>query len=351
MEEPDLYTLRSAVAGTLDREVTAVERMGGGRNSRVYRLICDGSGSCVAKFYHRHHADPRDRLEAEFSALRFLWGNGVRCIPRPLAAERDSGYALYSYVEGRKISPQEVTPVDVRYAVRFLAMLEGLKASPDSHELLPASEACFSLQDIVGTIEGRWEKLSALDRDGGSYDALRSFLEHKFAPAFAEIIDRCGSQLGRWGLSFDSEVPYPERTLSPSDFGFHNALRTDGGQIVFLDFEYFGWDDPAKMIADFLLHPAMELREGLKRQFMTYILHFLPEREQLSRRVKIVYPLFGLKWCLILLNEFRPEHLDRRGFASPQEFDVARLQMEQLRKSRRMLHTLMREHHDFPYYA
>jgi len=351
MDEPDVHVIRSAVAGTLDREVTALERIGDGRNSRVYRFICDGSDSYVVKFYHRHGADPRDRLEAEFSGLRFLWENGVRCVPRPLAAERDSAYAIYSYVEGRRISHQEVTPADVRYAVRFLAMLEGLKGSRDSHELPPASEACFSLRDIVGTIASRWEKLAAVPRDERPYDELRSFLEHRFAPAFEGVVDWCASQMDRWGLSLDSEVPYPERTLSPSDFGFHNALRTDDGQIVFLDFEYFGWDDPAKMISDFLLHPAMELSGELKRQFMAYVLNFFPERELLSRRVKIVYPLFGLKWCLILLNEFRPEDLDRRGFASTQGLDVARLQMEQLRKSRRMLRTLMRECYDFPYCA
>ena len=56
----------------------------------------------------------------------------------------------------------------------------------------------------------------------------------------------------------EAELPVEQRTLSPSDFGFHNALRRPDGRVVFLDLEYFGWDDPAKMISDFLLHPALE---------------------------------------------------------------------------------------------
>ena len=30
-------------------------------------------------------------------------------------------------------------------------------------------------------------------------------------------------------------------------------------EITSIDFEYFGWDDPVKLTADFLWHPAMEL--------------------------------------------------------------------------------------------
>ena len=48
------------------------------------------------------------------------------------------------------------------------------------------------------------------------------------------------------GVSWEQELLEQYRTLSPSDFGFHNALRTPAGTMVFLDFEYFGWDDPAK---------------------------------------------------------------------------------------------------------
>ncbi len=41
--------------------------------------------------------------------------------------------------------------------------------------------------------------------------------------------------------------------VSPSDFGFHNALLDDGGAISFLDFEYSGRDDPAKLDLRFFL--------------------------------------------------------------------------------------------------
>jgi len=146
----------------------------------------------------------------------------------------------------------------------------------------------------------------------------------------------------------EAEITENERTLSPSDFGFHNALRrTDG--IVFLDFEYFGWDDPAKMIADFLLHPAMELAQDLKRRFMAQVLTNFNDNHHLAVRVEIVYPLFGLKWCLILLNEFIPRELQRRGFAQGEEVCSDERRARQLRQAKALLDHLMSERPSFPY--
>ena len=140
-----------------------------------------------------------------------------------------------------------------------------------------------------------------------------------------------------------------ERTLSSSDFGFHNALKRANGQIVFLDFEYFGWDDPAKMISDFLLHPQIYLRANLKSRFFKEMLNCFDFIPNIDKRIMIVYPLFGLKWCLILLNEFVSADLLRRHFAESGEIDQEQLRAEQLAKARIMLLRIVREHESFPY--
>ena len=340
--------MKSVLSGLLNRPVTSIERIGGGRNSRVYRLTCSSSSQYAAKLYFRHSLDDRDRLEVEFSGLQFLWENGVRRIPRPIAADREYGCAIYEYIEGKKLSSQEVTDSDIDDAVQFLARLKEIKNRKGSRYLSPASEACFSVQAILNNIESRCNRLSVLPNGEAPYKALHAFLTNDFIPSFDRITRWCKSSLNRSRLSFTSELPYEEWTLSPSDFGFHNALRRSDGQIVFLDFEYFGWDDPVKMISDFLLHPAMELRENLKQRFVANILDCFENRSHVVRRIEIVYPLFGLKWCLIFLNEFVPEHLLRRGFASKDNQNIHKLQMDQLAKSRQMLHQITNEYKRFP---
>ncbi|MBT6144514.1 MAG: hypothetical protein HOH74_03730, partial [Gemmatimonadetes bacterium] len=49
-------------------------------------------------------------------------------------------------------------------------------------------------------------------------------------------------------------------------------------------------------------------------------------------------PLFGLKWCTILLNEFIAPDLARRSFAEGDKLDRSTLLREQIVKAQNMLH-------------
>ena len=148
----------------------------------------------------------------------------------------------------------------------------------------------------------------------------------------------------------DSELASWERTLSPSDFGFHNCLKGAHGRLTFLDFEYFGWDDPAKMVSDFLLHPAMDLDLPLKKRFLTGILQGLSQDESLADRIETVYPLFGLKWCLIFLNRFLPEKQYSWKPVGSDALGQEKLLEEQLAKARCMVNRILQEYEQFPYY-
>jgi thiamine kinase-like enzyme len=180
---------------------------------------------------------------------------------------------------------------------------------------------------------------------------MRRSINKDLLPSLDEIIEWGAAAAGKEGISFSSELKREERTLSPSDYGFHNSLKKDDGKIVFLDYEYFGWDDPAKLISDFLLHPAMGLSEGLKRRFVNGAIKKFAKDPKLGKRMEIVYPLFGIKWCLILLNEFLPEHMGRRRFAKKGEIDNKKILIEQLAKSEEMLRKVSGKYKRFPYFG
>lgn len=340
--------IQHSAARMLGSEVASFEAIGGGRNSRVYRLACTNSQTYALKSYFRHATDNRDRLGTEFSSLQFLWKNGVRDVPRPISANPEQAYAVYEYIDGQRFSATEVSSDDLEAAVLFLARLKELNDRDDSHGFADASEACFSGAAIVENIQRRLNVLS--DPSNGVVDQnLAQFLNDEFVPAFEAILRWSRERLNRTGRAFENKLDFGERTLSPSDFGFHNALRRGPNQIVFVDFEYFGWDDPAKTVVDFLLHPALELTAELKRKFVSDMIRCFADQPQLAQRIEAVYPLFGLKWCLILLNEFLPQHLQRRRFAGDRN-DQHKLQMVQLSKGKSMLSRVKEEYEDFPYF-
>ena len=117
------------------------------------------------------------------------------------------------------------------------------------------------------------------------------------------------------GFAFDAELPQEWRSLVPSDFGFHNSLRRPDGSLAFLDFEYFGWDDPVKLTADILLHPGRPLEPAQRKRFRQAATRLYGGDPAFASRLSAYLPLFGLRWVLILLNEFIPERWQRRVLA------------------------------------
>ncbi len=338
-----IETLKTVAADLLSAPVTALEEVGGGRNSRVYRMRVEPRKSYALKAYFRHASEHRARMETEFSSLEFLWNGGVRNIPQPVVSSPEHGCAIYSWIEGRRIAAPQVTATSIQASADFLLRVAELRRQPGSEHLRPASEACFSGRAIIENLERRLEPLRS---HAGSRE-LETFLSSLLLPSLKRI--------GEWSRrripeAFGRDLELPFRTLSPSDFGFHNALETESGELFFLDFEYFGWDDPAKTVCDFLLHPGMAISSVFKRQFATRLVEGLAWSNGLRERVQAYYPLFGLKWCLILLNEFLPDQLLRRRFAGMREQDSQRRQMEQLSKARNMLETTLSDYEHFSYF-
>lgn len=324
--------IRATASRLLGRQVAAVEELGGGRNSRVYRVDLGAAGLVAIKFYAR-----LDRLRVEFSALEFLWEHGVRIIPKPLTADPELGCAAYQFIAGERVRPEEVADGDIDAAVSFIGALHDLGQSPDSRALPPASETCLTLGEIFDSIEQRLDRFAGLPGKGEPWRQLRCFLSEDFLPEL-EAARQWSEDQGRtlWDMPLAAE----QKTLSQSDFGFHNVLRQQDGSLVFLDFEHFGWDDPAKMAADFLLHPheAMAIRKDLKQRFLAQLLtRFDGSGSWLEERIRIVLPLYGLKWSVILLNEFVPANLARRRFAGNSSLEGEELLLCQLRKARAML--------------
>ena len=168
----------------------------------------------------------------------------------------------------------------------------------------------------------------------------------ELAPKASRIIEWCQKHWPN-GQPYDGILPKKDRILSPSDFGFHNSLREPDGRIIFLDLEYFGWDDPAKLIVDFILHPAMNLSTELKNDWIegTKILF----GSETMDRAKVMWPLLGLCWCIILLNVYRSDIWLRRtqaqgGIDSERE----QIQSRQLNRSERLLIELNEGYQEFP---
>ncbi|MDQ2105846.1 aminoglycoside phosphotransferase family protein [Azospirillum isscasi] len=312
----EVAALLGPVERLLGRAVpaSALRRVAGGGNNRLYRL--DGSdGPLALKWYGERTAGDAARLRREFGGLRFLAEAGVAGVPGAVAADPAAHAALYDWIDGEPASrdPAGRRPDDLAQALAFVGRLRDAATLPAAQTLPEATEACLSAADLLGQIDERRDRLMTLEGEA----ELRAFIGTGLAPALAAARARLWALYDGAGLAPGRPVPPAARTLSPSDFGFHNALRRPDGRLVFVDFEYFGWDDPVKLTADLLWHPGQSLSLDERRAWLSGTAALFAPDPSYGVRLRAQVALFGLRWALIMLNEFLPDRWTRRLFAAP----------------------------------
>jgi hypothetical protein len=280
-----------------------------GRNSRIWRVRSGGKMFALKQYPSRLN-DPRDRLSTEVGALRLMERYAIDRVPRVLGVDSEHGYALLSWVDGSDVT--KVRDPDIDAALIFLAAIHDLRATPWAAAQPPAAEACLSGREIERQIEGRLARLRNVAPDE---QELFYFIGNSISERLATESRNAEHRVAAAGVAFDAELPQEWRSLVPSDFGFHNSLRRPDGSLAFLDFEYFGWDDPVKLTADILLHPGRPLKPPQRKRFRQAATRLYGGDPAFAKRLSAYLPLFGLRWALILLNEFIPERWQRRVLA------------------------------------
>ncbi len=305
----------------LEGEIRDSKRAVSGSNNYVSYVNVDNSSYVLKKFFVSSF-DSRDRFAHELEFSSCMHAHDIRCVPKVVAACREKRLILFEHVKGSTIDV--ATENAVLESAAFVNRLVSLSA--DVSFSLSASEACFSKEQYLESVAYRIQRLLTVPIENDLDSALKLFVEGELMTRF-ELLSQ----------SLDFE-PVTHKVISPSDFGFHNALATPAG-LVFYDFEYAGWDDPAKLVGDFLLQPRVRLGQGHWVKFVELVTEEMPDKERFRDRLSQLLPLLQLKWCCILLNEFVKSDNARRIFADkPSDY---RVKEHQLKKSRKMFERVL----------
>lgn len=289
LDEADFNWLREILEG----EPTVCDLRAGG-NNRVF-LIRSGDQSLALKRYTNAQNDPRDRVGTEYSALRFLGQHLPDKVPAVHAFSTQPPRLLLDWIEGSALSaPWELA--DIEFAAEFLQAVAWSGQHARYADFSSASEACFSLDDFTGQFQQRRDAL------------LKSRVPPDYWSQFDELLESLRVGCSRPGVD---DLVSDVRCLVPADFSLHNVIRCHDERRVVVDFEYFGWDDPVKGVADFLLHPAMNLDPEQRAHFLRIALPlFQTIQPGFERRLHARLPWYALRWSLIVLNPLRHSDTD-----------------------------------------
>lgn len=307
----------------------AVEPLSGGRNNRVWKVVC-GPRHFLLKQYFWSEQDQRDRQGQEWAFLSFLQKIGCSLAPALLARNLEERCSLLEFIEGAPPEGAGIAAGDVQEAVEFFRQMNAARSLGTS--LAPVSEACFSIDEHLATTAGRVRRLAGIHAVSEVHDRVEKFVAGVINPLWGTIHARVCALAGK---RTSLVLPPDERCLSASDFGFHNSLREGGGALRFVDFEYAGWDDPAKTIIDFCNQPDLLLPKPLAQIFREGALAIFPSAGWLPERLLLLEPVYQLKWSCICLNGFLPGNtgLSLPGRSAEGQFSRARAMADRAAES------------------
>lgn len=286
-----------------------IKKLRGGINNQVYSFG-GATKQWVIKGYPISKLGEYDRLHAELNFLRYAAEVAPGLTPSLTAFDFTHRCLIFDYVEGQLYTNNQPLPYDaLKAAGNFFYCLNKNLSEAKSYNLPAASEGYLRITEHLANISKRISEMHP------------RLLDIHFRSSATRIYSELRNQLNHLNLLIQEALGQDQVTdtldrsqlcVSPSDFGFHNALLTPNGP-VFLDFEFAGWDDPCKASLDFMLQPRIPT--GVTG---TYLLDLLSENHPSSfqRRCHYLEPILRLKWIAIILSILNPARLSEIVSAS-----------------------------------
>ena len=318
VRDQKLLALATRLAAEADRgRPLHLEPLGGGRNNRVFRVATDRGDPVVLKCYFRDVRDTRDRRLAEWTFLTYARAHGVTNVPKPLATAPGDGASLLGFVTGNRVKPGGLTRTQIIAALDFVIALNPI---PRELSAMPAaSESCFAIDEHIATVTRRIARLSALDPRAPLRAEASALVADEIVPAWQRVSARLTRAVAADANRHAEPIHGCDVIYSPSDFGFHNALVDDAGRVAFLDFEYAGRDDPAKLLCDFFCQPDVPVDRQYFNEFLDQWASGLRLGDTYRLRASLLLDAYRIKWACIMLNDFLSLGDARRAFADPQQ--------------------------------
>ena len=299
-------------ANKLGSSDLSIERLPGGINNQVFRCGSDDQ-KWVIKGYGPVIPGQRDRMQAEVEFLKFTEAVVPKCTPKVLQIDLERRCIVIENIDGEAFREGEApSNSELVEAVTFFRQLNSERGLAKETIHLEAAEGFLSLRKHLQNVRDRYEILT--------YEHL----DVELRPRAHNLLIHLGRELDQTeGVTrklidqdfLADEIDPDSRCISPSDFGFHNAIRTSRG-IYFFDFEFSGWDDPAKTIQDFILQPRVPVIQKISP-----LLNAFPKNIQLDlqRRCTVLAPILKLKWLCIILSVLQQKRLDNMLIIMPEE--------------------------------
>jgi hypothetical protein len=235
-------------------------------------------------------------MKAEVEFLQYANKVVPSYVPRLIDFDFTTRAVLIEFIEGKTFTEsQSLTVHQVQEAVCFFETLNKNQDTAKQIFSMDAAEGFLELTDHLSNVDQRLSKLITGHLPIDSIDSS-SRLINRLTAEFGTVKQMTLSSITQGKTS--DEIALDQRCISASDFGFHNAIQTKNG-VKFIDFEFAGWDDPAKASLDFVLQPRVQVNAKTTSLINT-LANPLTERDK--ARMNMLGAILRIKWLCIILS-------------------------------------------------
>jgi hypothetical protein len=327
----ELQPSEQVLSRLLTESPKEIRSVSGGANNRVWE-VKTLQGKYLLKQYFRSPEDSRDRFASEKAFYTHAQNRVKGKVPQVQAWDPEGEAGLFFWVEGRKLTEPEVTGARVQEALEFFAALNRLPL-PSLSDLPSAAEAAWTVCEHLDLVNRRIARLQQISGEDPEVEEARHLVREKVIPVWERIFKTANREWPEKGRGTHRATA----CVSPSDFGFHNSLLGGDGRLRFFDFEYAGWDDPAKLIADFFCQPSVPVPINFWDVFVGELAQCHQWYQEVGRRGRLLLPVYRIKWCCIILNEFLAADARRRNFSRNTDQDGRAAQLCKARSALRKI--------------
>ncbi len=281
----------------------------GGMNNLIYKILDKDNNVCLLKVYEN---DKRKRLERESEALSYLYSLGFS-VPRVIYIDQKDYFGIYSFEKGKPKKAEELSRAEIEGLVMFLIKLEDCR--PEYDRFLLVDMPCLKMADYFSNIDSRIDLIEGSLTKQSTEKFVNSFIKNNQVVEF--LISQKSILLSEMGKSdLENPLGVKEQVLSQVDFGPHNILFSENKTAV-IDFEKFGWDDPLRVVAQFVHHgKTVKMKTDNKKYFIeTY---FRNTKQKCSdKRFNVVMRAVALDWIGMMTATLTPNRLAHYLNADP----------------------------------
>ncbi len=289
------------IQNRLSTSLLDIEELRGGMNNRSYSLRTSDGRVLFGKIYKQSLSDYRDRFAHEVKFLSYSEELEGRRTPTLLETDANAKAAILTLEEGALWPDETDAPLEIwNRFLEFLLDLQQKKDLSKAKKMPRAAESCDTLQEHLDLVSKRRNLWLARAKANEVEHELANWIQIELEDAFQKLAKRMiSSELFRKPISPAALI------ISPSDFGLHNALFAKDGSIRFIDFEYAGWDDPAKTISDFFAQPRYPAPRELYEDWKSTLASLLPQEEvkSFSERLPLISSCIELKWIYVIMGK------------------------------------------------